>query len=61
MGEPMLTEEQANKVKQLADNVAKATVLLAVGPNGSVFIRKIAVMNAEKEFDEYLATLTMKE
>ena len=61
MGEPMLTEEQANKLKQLAGNIAKASVLLAAGPNGSVFIRKLAAMNAQKEFDEYLATLTMKE
>ena len=64
MGEPMLTEEQANKLKQLADNVTKAKVLLVTETGSSNFMLKVVAVTAEgaeKEFDEYLATLTMKE
>lgn len=57
----MLTEEQANKIKELASNLTKANVLLVTGTGGSNFMRKIVAVIAEKEFDEYLATLTMKE
>ncbi len=58
MGEPMLTEEQANKLKQLAFNCVEATANYV---HRNSVISKLAAINAKKEFDEYLATLTMKE
>lgn len=60
MGVAMLTEEQANKIKQLAFNCVEATARYSTVSSPSA-ISKIALVRTKKEFEEYFATLTMKE
>lgn len=60
MGEPMLTQQEMLKIKQLTFNCIEAVARYLTVSSPSV-ISKIALVRTKKEFEEYLATLTMKE
>lgn len=51
MGEPMITEEQTKKLRELHENVVRASTILAASPG---FFKRLVLSKAQEEFDNYL-------
>ena len=52
MGESMLTKEQTKKLKELHENVVRASTSLATSPG--VFFKRLVFYKAQEAFDNYL-------
>lgn len=52
MGEPMLTKEQTKKLRELHENVVRASTSLAASPG--VFFKRLVLSKAQEAFDNYL-------
>lgn len=55
MGEPMLTQEQANKIKQLAFSCIEGVANHVSKPT---LLSRIALERTKQEFDDYLKEIT---
>ena len=51
MGVAMITEEQTKKLRELHENVVRASISLAASPG---FFKRLVLSKAQEEFDNYL-------
>lgn len=57
MGEPMLTKEQTKKLRELHENVVRASTSLATSP-GTAFFKRLVLSKTQEAFDNYLKEIT---
>ena len=55
MGEPTLTKEQTKKLRELHENVVRASISLATSPG---FFKRLVLSKAQEAFDNYLKEIT---